>query len=108
MVTESQAKMDEYIEESRVSQKAIIKEIREEKDNKIEQLKRKDTWKAKAERLIDYNNRKDKEIEQLRKEKDWLLQEAIYEYNSKRNPQPPKGEARENILETMQQALKEG
>ena len=39
MVTESQAKMDEYIEESRVSQKAIIKEIREEKDNKIERLK---------------------------------------------------------------------
>ncbi len=44
MVTESQAKMDEYIEESRVSQKAIIKEIREEKDNKIEQLKKEKEW----------------------------------------------------------------
>ncbi len=94
MVTESQAKMDEYIEESRVSQKAIIKEIREEKDNKIEQLKRKDTWKAKAERLIDYNNSKDKEVEQLKKEKKWLINLWGMPY-------------REKIVKDMQQALKE-
>ena len=39
MVTESQAKMDEYIEGGKLSQKAIIKEINDEKDKEIERLK---------------------------------------------------------------------
>ena len=35
----------------------------------IERLRRnKNTWKAKAERLIGYNNKKDKEIERLKLE----------------------------------------
>ncbi len=46
-------------------------------------------------------------IERLRKENEWLLQKAIYDYHSRRNPQPPAGEAEENILKEMQQALKE-
>ena len=45
--------------------------------------------------------------ERLRKENEWLLQKAIYDYHSRRNPQPPAGEAEENILKDMQQALKE-
>ena len=40
MVTESQARMDEYIEGRKLSQKAIIKEINDEKDKEIKQLKR--------------------------------------------------------------------
>lgn len=38
MVTESQAKIDEYIEGRRLSQEVIIKEIKEEKDKEIERL----------------------------------------------------------------------
>ena len=39
----------------------------------INRLKRnKDTWKAKAERLIDFNNIKDKEIERLKNENEIL------------------------------------
>ncbi len=40
MVTESQARMDEYIEVRRLSQKAIIKEINDEKDKEIERLRK--------------------------------------------------------------------
>ena len=40
----------------------------DEADKEIEQLRRnKNTWKAKAERLIDFNNIKDKEIERLKR-----------------------------------------
>ncbi len=40
MVTESQARMDEYIEGRRLSQAAIIKEINDEKDKEIERLRK--------------------------------------------------------------------
>ena len=37
MVSESEARLQEYIEGRRVSQEAIIKEIREEKDKEIDE-----------------------------------------------------------------------
>ena len=51
----------------------------EEGREEIERLKRnKDTWKAKALRLIDYNNKKNKEIEQLGTTLD-MVRENIYD-----------------------------
>ncbi len=58
-------------------------------------------------RYTELEEKQMEEIERLRKENEWLLQKAIYDYHSKRTPQPPAGEAEENILKEMQQALKE-
>ena len=59
------------------------------------------------DRYTELEEKQMEEIERLRKENEWLLQKAIYDYHSRRNPQPPAGEAEENILKEMQQALKE-
>ncbi len=77
MVSESEARLQEYIEGRRVSQEAIIKEIREEKDKEIEQYKHTlehDTKEIKL--LMAEIDQKDEEIERLReiiKCKDVLL-----------------------------------
>lgn len=57
-----------------------------------ELLRKKDAWKAKALRLIDFLNNKDKEIK-------WLLDNYVLE-NRKRL-------CKEEVIEEMQQALKE-
>ncbi len=62
MVTESQARMDEYIEGRRLNQKAIIKEITEEKNKEIERLKKENAT------LSDECIRYTLEIERLRNE----------------------------------------
>ncbi len=79
-----------------------ITTLREE----IERLKRnKDTWKAKAERLIDFNNKRVEEIERLKKENEWLL-ERCAEDKTKVSLYLT-SEYRKLLIQEMQQALKE-
>ena len=60
MVTESQARMDEYTEGRKLSQKAIIKEINDEKDKEIKQLKREKEWLiSKIQRMSSFSGQKD-------------------------------------------------
>ena len=78
MVTESQARLDEYIEASKLLQKTIIKEIQKEKD---------------------------KEIEHLKKEKEWLINKIIDAYGCKYKDKT-REEIKEML--DMQQVLREG
>ena len=79
MDIESQARMDEYVEGRRLSQKAIIKEI---------------------------NGEKDKEIERLKKEKEWLKYQILLYQEF--HPGLPHDEKMELLEVDIQQALKEG
>ena len=97
MVTESQARMDEYIEGRRLSQAAIIKEINDEKDKEIERLT--DLNKAKGALI----KAQAKKIGMLLKEKEWLLEEAITLYDLWHDVSC----GDEDIKHKMQQALKE-
>ena len=79
MVSESEARMDEYIEGRRLSQGAIIKEINDEKDKEIEQYKHTLEHDTKEIKLLTAEiDQKDEEIERLMKVFDTILKEDLH------------------------------
>ncbi len=117
-ITESKARLQEYIKESKEKKEMIEKEIREEKDKEIERLKDENAVLSdecirdtkEIERLKKENNdlilaNKGRKaltgaqfscMEKLEKEKEWLLDNMIYEKDD-----------RQWVENRMQQALKE-
>ncbi len=105
-ITESGARLQEYIKESKEKKEMIEKEIREGKDKEIEQLKKAGNkqddkiYKLSCDVIV-----KDEENKRLREEKEFLLRN--YSISKVIPIAQSEKEARNAILKAMQQAPEE-